>query len=133
MKIETGAVVAGVALVVGAGMYYQFKKLGTAISGAHTAGRETIKPVTDAVWNVYSFLKGEPVYPETSTSAFFLNEKYVKADGTIDASWRRSIELMNQGNAALFNLITDSKGRLKAEYRHLVGGEVSTKTAKPKQ
>lgn len=127
-KVETGAVIAGVALVVAAGVYYQYRKIKGALSDAHQAGQDAVKPVTDAVWNVYSFIKGAPVMAESPTAAFFLNKKYIKADGLIDATWRRSIELMNEGNAALFNLITDDRGRIKSEYMRLIDGEVSSET-----
>lgn len=129
VSANAGLVIGGVALLATAGLYYQYRKVKQQIADTHQAGREAIRPVTDAVWNIWTFVRGEPVYPESPQDGFYLNEKYVK-NGVIDPNWRRSIELMHEGNAQLFNLITDEHGSLKIEYRHLINSEVSYATTK---
>jgi hypothetical protein len=106
-------------LLVGA-VAYQAMRVKQAIADTHSAGRDAIKPVTDAAFNLYSLLKGKPVMVESTYPGFVLNERYIKPDGTIDSQWRQNITLMHPGNGELFSLITNERGQLLQSYRHLI-------------
>lgn len=125
-KANTLLVVGGLLLV--AGVAYQAMRVKKAIGEAHASGREALKPVTDAVWNMYSIIKGKPVSVESTFAGFVLNGKYVAPDGTIQDNWRQNITLMHPGNAELFSLITNERGQLLQKYQYLIGGEVSADT-----
>ena len=65
-----------------------------------------------------------------SAASFYLDEKYIDADYTINRDWKAIMENTHDDIASLFNEITDNKGRLKLQYQHLINGEVSLTTIK---
>ncbi len=116
-------------LLVGA-VVYQAMRVKQAIADTHSAGRDAIKPLTDAAFNLYSMLKGKPVMVESSYPGFVLNGSYIKPDGTIDFQWRQNITLMHAGNGELFSLITNERGQLLHSYRHLINKIVDKDSTK---
>lgn len=67
---------------------------------------------------------------EFAEAHFFLDEKYVSSDFTIDKSWKRIIIDSNPKTGLLFKALLDTKGRVRERYRHLVNGEVSAEIIK---
>lgn len=63
-----------------------------------------------------------------ATARFYLDEKYVASDGTINRPWKNAMMKAHSDIEALFDEILDPKGRLKIRYQYLVNNEVSSKT-----
>jgi len=68
---------------------------------------------------------------EFTEARFFLDERYIEKDGTVNRKWKQTIIKSNAEVEPLFKAILDVKGRLLPEYRHLINGEVSADTIKP--
>ncbi|MFB2670637.1 hypothetical protein ACE02U_17835 [Shewanella xiamenensis] len=102
---------------------YVFSKMYSA--GDRLAAQIT-EPIGQAWSDIAAWTNGyQPV--EFSNAAFYLNSKYVAANGFIDPTWRLIMERSNSGIAALFDKIAP-QGVLLPKYNYLINGEVSAKT-----
>lgn len=113
-------VVTGVAALV---IAWQLKK-------AYSAADKVVAKATEPMGQLWSDVAAwsggyQPV--EFSSAAFYLNSRYVAADGMIDPGWREIMERSNEGIAQLFYTIAPY-GYLLSQYRYLIDGEVSAKT-----
>lgn len=65
---------------------------------------------------------------EFTEARFFLDERYIEKDYTVNRKWKQIIIKSNAGIEPLFKKILDVKGRVLEQYRHLINGEVSAET-----
>ncbi|QYK03123.1 hypothetical protein [Shewanella psychrotolerans] len=65
---------------------------------------------------------------EFSEARFFLDERYIENDLTVNRTWIQTLIKSNAEIEPLFNELLDVKGRLKLKYEHLINGEVSAET-----
>lgn len=125
------AVLSVATIAVGGLVYWMIKdkklKDVPVIGGALDAGANIIETSIGGYTNGFAYLgdvAGRVLNPAGAgfTSAqFVLSPKYVGADYRIDSQWRASIERAHSGIPALFSKLTDATGRVKPEYRKLIG------------
>jgi hypothetical protein len=85
------------------------------------------KATGEVLSDVTASLNGhEPA--QLTTARFFLFDKYVNTDQSINRDWRKTMIKSHNGIEALFKEILDPKARLKPKYQYLINGEVSAKT-----
>ena len=97
--------------------------LGTIDKSLDSASESIGETLSDAS----AYLNGhEPV--QLSTARFYLDEKYIGADFEINREWKNIMINSHVDIEALFDEITDVKGRLQLKYQHLINGEVSAAT-----
>jgi len=85
------------------------------------------KATGEVLSDVTAALNGhEPA--QLTTARFFLFDKYVNTDQSINRTWRKDMIKTHDGIEALFKEILDPKARLKPKYQYLINGEVSAKT-----
>lgn len=111
------------AVLAVAGIYYISR-----MADIHKAGREAIKPVTDAVGSVISKIRFAGQGVEFTRAGFVLSSKYIDSQMRIAPQWRQSIEAAHPEHAALFAAITNPLGQLKPQYYPLIDAEVSKAT-----
>lgn len=77
--------------------------------------------------DISAYINGhEP--PKFTEAIFFLDEKYVGKDLTVNRQWKAIMKQAHPDIDVLFDEILDVKGRLKQKYQHLINGEVSQHT-----
>jgi len=105
------------------------------VSKPFREGLETAKQSLDSaskfagetLSDVAALLNGhEPA--QLTTARFFLFDKYINIDQTINRTWRKDMIKAHDGIEALFKEILDPKARLKPKYQYLINGEVSVQT-----
>lgn len=96
-----------------------------------TSAKETLdsasKLAGETLSDVAATINGH-VPVQLSAAAFYLNEKYIASDYTVNRSWKNTMIGTHIDIKPLFNEILDPKGRLKTKYQYLISGEVSQQT-----
>jgi len=106
--------------------------LGQTVGATWDAGNVVADVVTTPVANLWQKLKdlatGSNI--QFSRAEIYLNPKYFDTGYKINAAWMDAMIKGHPDVAALFKKLLDETGRVKTQYRHLVGGVLNAEALK---
>lgn len=135
------AVAATGALVTIGALYYVTSRAKSAIADSaigqtvgatwdagNAAADVVTAPIATAWQKLKDLLSGSNI--QFSRAEIYLNPKYFDAGYKINAAWMDAMIKGHPDVAALFKQLLDSTGRVKTQYRHLVGGVLNREALK---
>lgn len=135
------AVAATGAIVTIGALYYVTKKassaitdsaVGKAVGATWDAGNNVADVVTAPIASAWQKLKDilNNSNIQFSRAEIYLNPKYFDAGFKINSAWMDAMTAGHPDIKALFQKLLDSSGRVKPEYRKLIGGVLNAEALK---
>lgn len=103
--------------------------IGQTVGATWDAGNNIADVVTEPIANWWVKLKSILTNSNVqfTRAEIYLNPKYFDKSFKVDVAWMNAMVAGNPGVGGLFKKLLDSSGRVKMEYRHLVGGVLNEK------
>jgi hypothetical protein len=135
--VQIAVAVAGALVTIGA-LYYVTSRaksaiadsaLGQAAGATWDAGNSVADVVTAPIASAWQKLKDvlSNSNIQFSRAEIYLNPKYFDAGFKINSAWMDAMTAGHPDIASLFRQLLDSSGRVKTQYRHLIGGVLNQK------